>query len=68
MPTTLDGHDLQADIEGEEMPAVAEARLVQEGRGQKPTKPGRVLQEGEIIPGIKRQHGLKHWRHVVDFC
>jgi hypothetical protein len=65
MPAPIDGNGFQAEIDGGEMGAGGDAGLAQDRGGQQPAEPGRVLQDGKLVPGIEGDDRLQHRRQVL---
>lgn len=53
MPAPLDRNGFQPQIDRHEMPAGSDTALAQDRGCQKPTKPGRMLEDGDFIPGVE---------------
>jgi hypothetical protein len=68
MPTTIDWNGFQAGIDGGEMGTGGNAGLAQYRRGQQPAEPGRMLKDGQFVPGIEGDDGLQHRWQVFDLA
>ena len=68
MSAPIDGNGFQAEIDGGEMGTGGDAGLAQDRRGQQPAEPGRMLQDGKLVPGIEGDDRLQHRRQVFDLA
>ena len=62
MPAPIDGNGFKAQIDGGQMGARRDAGLAEDGGGQQSAEPGRMLQDGQLIPGIEGDDRLEHRR------
>jgi hypothetical protein len=53
MPAPIDGDGFQPEIDCGEMSARSDATFAQDRGGKQPTKPRRMLQDGNLVPGIE---------------
>lgn len=65
MPAPIDGDSLEPKIDRREMGAGGDAALAQDRSGEQPTEPGRVLEHGDLVPGIERYDRLQDRRQVL---
>lgn len=64
MTAPINGNGFQPEIDSSEMGA-GDAGLAQDRRCQQSAEPGRVLQHGQFVPGIKCDDDLQHRRQVL---
>ncbi len=64
MPASIDRNGLEAEVDGSQVGAACNAGLAEDRSGEQPAEPGRVLQDGKLVPGIEGDDRLQHRRQV----
>ncbi len=68
MPAPIDGDGFEAEIDRGQVGASGDPGLTQDRGGKQPAKPGGMLKDGKLVPGIEGNDRLQHRLQVFGLA